>query len=170
MRNRFSPLLPAVLGVFGILPTLLPTPSQACSVKRIRSAAEITADAEQIVRVEAVKQLPAAADRARNEVMFKVLEVLKGRLPDGSTTLTLPGQTNQYDGPNDAKPPYDFVRPGGRHGNCHAGDYKLGRQFLLFLKSGTTSWTPLSATNEEVSGADDPWVLWVRQRLGGGKK
>jgi hypothetical protein len=79
--------------------------------------------------------------------------------------VTVYGQTARYDGPNDGTAPYDFVRRGGRHGNCFASDYKSGGQFLLFLRGGTVHWSPLAATNEEVSGPKDPWVVWLKDRL-----
>src|SRR6185295_11475504 len=87
-------------------------PAQACSVNHINSAAEITAKAEQIVRVQVVKATPPKpGETLSGQVIFKVLEVLKGRLE--SDSITLSGQIDKYDGPNDKKPPYDFVRPGG---------------------------------------------------------
>ena len=92
-----------------------------------------------------------------------VVEVVKGEFK--SKTVIVHGQTVRYDGPNDGTVPYDFVRPGGRHGNCYASDYKAGGQFLLFLRGGDVHWSPLAPTNEEVSGPKDPWVVWVRDRL-----
>jgi len=37
---------------------------------------------------------------------------------------------------------------------------------VLEVLKGTPYWTPLSPTNEEVSGLDDPWVVWVKRQLG----
>ena len=96
-------------------------------------------------------------------IKMSVIEVVKGEFK--AKTVTVDGQTAQYDGGNDGPVPYDFVRKGGRHGNCHAFDYKAGGQFLLLLKSGKVNWAALAATNEEVSGSKDPWVVWVKDRL-----
>jgi hypothetical protein len=131
-------------------------------------AAAIVEQAEVIVRVEATSFEPQghwSKDIRYGLIHFKVKEVLKGELK--KDTVALEGTIDIYDGPNDRPPPYDLVRPGGRRGSCHAEDYKLGTEFLLFLKSSTVYWAPLSATNEEVSGPNDPWVWWVKGYLAG---
>jgi hypothetical protein len=158
-----------LIGAVLLLAAARPAPAPACSVNHIDTAEQITAKAEQIVRAQVIAATPGPRERPwSGQVTFKVLEVLKGGSP--GATLTLAGQTARYDGPNDQKPPYHFVRPGGRHGNCSALDYRMGGQFLLFLKDGSPYWSALAATNEEVTGEDDPWVRWVRQRLSGEKR
>lgn len=135
--------------------------AQACSVDHVASAAEIVEGADAIVRAKAISS--QGGDRYRGVVKFEIREVLKGQLE--ASVLALPGSTDHYDGRNDAPPPYKFVREGGRHGDCFAYDYKLGTEFLLFLKKGSPHWAPLAAVNEEVSGPDDPWVWWVKGYL-----
>jgi hypothetical protein len=29
----------------------------------------------------------------------------------------------------------------------------------------TPYWAPMAANNEQIRGADDPWVVWVRHQL-----
>ena len=132
-----------------------------CSVSHVQSAAEVTRAADTIVLAEVLSY--AKKNKYGGEVTFGVLEVLKGSV--ATKQLVLDGQTDAYDGANDQPPPYNFVRRGGRHGNCFANDYKLGGKFLLFLSKGSATWSPLAATNEEVSGPADPWVWWVKGYL-----
>ncbi len=71
--------------------------------------------------------------------------------------------------------PYDFIRPGGRHGNCVALEYRQGAEYLLLLKRSsnqaalpdtlTPYWAALAPTNEQVFGPADPWVAWVRKTV-----
>jgi hypothetical protein len=123
----------------------------------------------------------------KDVVEFVVDETLKGSAPSGP--LLLPGTISDWDDFNDGPVPYTFVRPGGRGGNCFATSYRQGGSFLLLfqsLRNGqktpweqlsgqspsdssrhdlTTSWAALAPTNEQVHGLDDPWIVWVRQRL-----
>jgi hypothetical protein len=137
----------------------------ACEVERIASPAEITRAAESIVRVRAKRHVPSADPRKFDpgRVEMVVLEILKGSLQ--GEELELPGYVEDYGGPNDEESPYRRVRPGGRRGDCYASDYRLGREYLLFLKGGSPRWSPLAATNEEVSGSTDPWVVWAREEI-----
>ena len=131
----------------------------ACSVPHVATAAEITAAADVILLV----RVPDVTITNISSIEMIVVEVVKGEFK--SKTVIVHGQTVRYDGPNDGTVPYDFVRPGGLHGDCYASDYKAGGQFLLFLRGGDVHWSPLAATNEEVSGPKDHWVVWVRDRL-----
>ncbi len=90
--------------------------------------------------------------------------------------LEISGVLSEQDDPNDRPAPYDFVRRSGRRGNCFALDYRRGAEYLLFLTRGfrpssarrddfTPYWAPLAATNEQLFGTDDPWVIWVRKSL-----
>jgi hypothetical protein len=97
-------------------------------------------------------------------VHFHVLEVVRG---DARTDLTLPGYLTDKDDFNDHPSPYNFLRPGGRHGSCFANTYRLGAQFLLLVKkqqSGelTVNWYALGPVNEQLHSTNDPWLLWVR--------
>ena len=71
---------------------------------------------------------------------------------------------------NNLPVPYVMVRPSGRAGACFARSYQRDGEYLLFLKKVNGKLTPLlglalGATNEQITGADDPWVAWVRQQL-----
>jgi hypothetical protein len=96
-----------------------------------------------------------------------VVEVLKGRTP--SQELILEGYLSDRDDFNDRPVPYDFVRPEGRHGDCFASSYRGGAEHLLLLRifkgEARARWGPLAPTNEQVTGADDPWVNWVRAEV-----
>ena len=144
-----SALVVAVFGSNGI----------ACSPEGVESAAEITDRAEVILLVK----VPDEKIERVSPISMTVLEVLKGDFK--ASAVVVDGETARYEGANDLPAPYDFVRPGGRSGDCFADDYKPGGQFLLFLRHGTVHWSPLAATNEEVSGPSDPWVTWVKERL-----
>jgi hypothetical protein len=154
-------LLPWLSGATIIITlTMLSAPVGACTADRRQTRPEyITAKAERILRAEVIRYDPGGSERNGN-VTFKVLEILKGDF--AASFITLPGQTEYYEGKNDQEPPYRIVRPGGRHGNCFASDYKMGGQFLLFLADRSVEWAPLAAVNEEISNEDDPWVWWVK--------
>jgi hypothetical protein len=153
--------LTATLGLMGLLGG---AEARACKVSHVATAAEITQDADVILLV----QVPARKIRQVSPITMTVLAVLKGDFR--SKTVIVPGQTARYYGPNDRTVPYDWVRPGGKLGQCFAEDYKPGGQFLLFLRKGEVQWSPLAATNEEVSGPTDPWVIWVKKRVKGTDK
>jgi hypothetical protein len=106
------------------------------------------------------------------QVVFKVLRVLKGSLASDAT-ITLTGHLESSDDWNDRPVPYDFVRRGGRQGNCYAFGYRQDGEYLLFLNPGSTPgetawiahWAALSPTNEQLRGPDDPWLKWVVQQI-----
>ena len=128
----------------------------ACSPRSIDTPQQLVQGATGIYHVRATSALAGA------HLRFKVLSVLKG---SPKSFLRLPGSFVIEGDPNDHPAPYNFVRPGGRHGNCFATTYKQGQDYLLFLKDGTPYWSPLAPTNEQLSGASDPWLLWVEAQL-----
>jgi hypothetical protein len=97
-------------------------------------------------------------------VSFRVEEVLRGELPSGR--LTVAGELAERDDYNPRTVPYTIVRPGGQHGDCFARSYRVGAEYLLLLRDGPAGlapyWQPLAPLNEQVRGATDPWVEWVR--------
>lgn len=166
---------------FALSLAALPNPGYACSVERIPDAAELVRRAEVIVRIRA-EGLSTNANRAEllpagtTQVRFVVLEVIKGTL--SRKTIEVSGSLSEQDDRNDRPVPYDFVRRSGRHGNCFALEYRQGAEYVLMLAEGshpaygrvgdlTPYWAPLAATNEQVSGPDDPWVAWVRKATSG---
>jgi hypothetical protein len=150
--------------VLGLVSFFTAGAALACSVDRIAEPRELVRDAQAIllVRVVSWKEDPALKTSVGGAVTFEVQEVLKGRFAEKA--LVLPGHL-KYRGANDEKVPYHFIRPGGRLGMCVAWDYKSDGQFLLFMEKGNLLGRPLAPVNEEVSGPDDPWVLWVRRQL-----
>lgn len=145
----------------------------ACTVLEVAKPEQAVRQAEVIVRVRAAGySVPPGEredDRGLGIVTFDVLEVLRGKGVPRS--LELPGILTSFDDFNDREIPYDFVRPGGRHGNCWAYEYRHGAEFLLLLDrkdDGTyaVDWLPLAPINEQLRGPDDPWLWWVRGAVG----
>jgi hypothetical protein len=159
----------------------LAAPAWPCSVARpLPSAASLVRNAEVIVRVraEGLSLTPGVTDNfdsSGTQVRFAVLELLKGRL--STATIAFNGSLTDRDDRNDRPVPYDFIRPGGRGGNCFALEYRAGAEYLLFLRHAehpsfaqakelTPYWAPLSPTNEQLfGGASDDWFVWVSQAL-----
>ncbi len=124
----------------------------------------MTESSDTIVLVRTVGSKPGTGSEM-GTVDFNVSKVLKGQLK--KQTLSVKGRIADYSPRMKALPPYeglDCSRAAGC-GGCHAYDYKLGHSYLMFLRSGDPYWAPLVATNEEVTGGNDSWVLWVTQKL-----
>src|SRR5262249_53513429 len=135
---------------------------------------DILLKADAVVRASAVEYVKAPVGDIRElnvpsgvSIRFKVNEVVKGQ--DFPQELVINGYLTEFDDFNDRPVPYDFVRPGGRHGNCTAYEYKRGAEFLLFLKKSegklSPYWDALSPTNEQLHSKTDPWISWVKERL-----
>lgn len=151
--------------------TMFAAPARACQVTKIVTPDDLVRDADSIYRARAEQPIaPVSAAQSSNPLLpsgklrFEVLQVLKGVRPSG-LSIEVKGDIDNTSDPSDRPVPYDFVRPGGRHGNCIAGGYKIGQEYLLFLKGGSPYWSALMPTNEQVSGNRDPWVKWVESRL-----
>ena len=143
--------------------------SLACSPRKISTPQELVSGADGIYHVRASNEIPGPPSSSRMprpqpsaQVTFRVLSILKGTR---RTMLLLPANFAPEADPNDGPVPYDFVRPGGRWGNCYAVTFKQGQEYLLFLKGGTPYWSPLAPTTEQVIGTTDPWLIWVRREL-----
>jgi hypothetical protein len=168
------PLL--VFAMVGLAP-----PAWPCSVAGpLPSAERLLGDAEVIARVRAeglssTPGRPGVMAESPTQVRFAILELLKGRL--SFSTIEFNGSLTDRDDRNDRPVPYDFIRPGGRGGNCFALTYRAGAEYLLLLRRGehpayaqpnelTPYWALLSPTNEQLfDGASDVWLVWVTQEL-----
>jgi len=155
-------------------------PAWPCSVASpLPSAQDLVSRAEVIVRAraEGIAESPgrdATLAGSATQVRFAVLDVLKGRLP--ARTIEFNGVLGGRDDRNDRPVPYDFIRPGGRRGNCFALEYRSGAEYLLLLARAkhrayaqpndlTPYWSPLGPTNEQLfGGMSDLWFSWVAQR------
>ena len=163
---------------------LVAAPCLPCSVVGpLPSAQELVNRAEVIVRarVEGLSDEPGRGGTlagSPSQVRFTVLVVLKGSL--SHSVLEFNGHLDDRDDPNDRVVPYDFVRPGGRHGNCFALGYRQGAEYLLLLTRAdhqayaqanqlTPYWSPLRPTNEQLFGVADPWERWVVQQIAAGE-
>lgn len=157
-------------------------PAFPCSVAGPLRTPQVLVERAALVvhaRVEGVADVAGASESAEAEsptrVRFRVLRILKGSF-DGDE-LSFDGQVVAEDDWNDRPVPYDFVRPGGRRGNCFARDYKQGAEYLLLLDevgtetAGSSGWSPywaaLGPTNEQIAGSGDPWLAWVARQIEG---
>lgn len=155
-------LLSIVAGVLLALGT--PFAVAACTAF-LRPVETIIRESEVVVRTDVVGAEPGYRGEP-GHVTLRVLDVLKG--PLAGVFITVPGRLADYRAPAGRHPPYaeiDCERRAPGCGSCFALTYKASGQYLLLLKGGTPYWAPLSPTNEEVSGPDDPWVTWVRRQL-----
>ena len=166
-------LLSAILLAFA-------APAWPCSVIGPLPPASVLVDrAEVIARVRAeglsdIPGRPGTMAGSKTQVWFTVREVLKGRLP--SSTIEFNGTLDDRDDQNGRPVPYDHVRPSGS-GSCFALTYRIGSEYLLFLRRGehpsfaqpddlTPYWAALGPTNEQLfGGTADPWLVWVSRQL-----
>lgn len=172
---RFIRLLLMVWMVAGFATTAWP-----CSVMGLPPAKTLIGYAEVIVRARAealssTPGRPGVMAESPTQVRFAVLEILKGALP--AATIEFNGSLGNRDDRNDRPVPYEFIRPGGRSGNCFALEYRQGAEYLLLLRRTrhpsnaqpddlTPYWSALSPTNEQLfGGARDAWFVWVSQQL-----
>ena len=135
----------------------------------------IVAEAQVIVRATVLGEVPpspVAGDGQRPQVVLAVDEVLRGAgVPD---TLRFIG--NIHD--EDAVPPEYVAEIPHRSylrrlsgGSCMAMTYRQGGEYLLLLQRSEFRgvldpyWVLLAPTNNEIWGADDPWVRWVRLEI-----
>lgn len=123
-----------------------------------------------IVRARAVGYLPGqplGKEIGYDWIRFEVLEVLRG--PDALDQLIIPGALAEESDFNLGEVPYRMLRPAGQSGDCFAKLYQRGGEFVLLLRERdgllTPYWSPLWPTNEQIRGADDPWLAWVRANL-----
>jgi hypothetical protein len=144
-----------------------------CSIGGKISNLQMVDAAEAIVRATAVEYASPPSDpkiwttgTPDSKIRFKVVEVIRGPV---ISNLILPGYLVDRDDFNDQRPPYTFVRPGGRAGSCFANSYRSNGQFLLFVKKTktgelTVNWYALAPVNEQLHSDNDPWLLWVREQ------
>jgi hypothetical protein len=157
------------LAIAALASLLTPATGWPCSGGYLGTPATLVDGADVIVRAVAIGG-PEGRPAPQGTVQFLVQERLKG---EAGPELRLTGLLTAGDDFNDRDVPYDFVRRGGRHGDCFATGYKNGGTFLLFLKRDrkgqlSTQWAALKPVNEQLRGDDDPWLLWVRDRVSRG--
>ncbi len=135
-------------------------------------AARLIAGATAIVRARVIE----TGDRAKSNVRLETLEVLKA--PASVTfpaSLTVHGVIVANDDYNPGSVPYAQVRRAGLRGTCVAEEYRAGAEYLLLLthtsqNEWTPYWAPLMPTNEQIQGSDDPWMIWVRERISAARR
>lgn len=139
------------------------------SIERIR---EVVDSAHVIVLAEAVAPDQVPITRGDSTVWwpgvrFEILHTLRGHAPEDLVLLGFPAGSDDY---NPEPVPYRIVRRSGQRGNCYAWEYKVGARYLLLLRYRrgvlTAQWWPLAPLNEQVRDDADPWLQWVRQRVG----
>jgi hypothetical protein len=162
-----------ILIFLGTLMSAVPSArAGACSVAELRRSpgytyrperiAQFVDSSEVIVRAMAVGvdssgQWPA--------ITFTPIEWIRGGPSAGP--LRAAGTLVDRDDFNPQSVPYTMVRLAGQHGDCFAREYRRGAEYLLLLRhlpqqKLTPYWVPLAPLNEQVKGADDAWVTWVR--------
>jgi len=127
-------------------------------------------DATLVVRARVLSRDTGVVRITRQQVQFRIEEVLKSNATPIPTAIALDGYTADRDDFNKGPVPYDYVRPSGLMGSCFADQYRPGADYLLLLvesKPGvfTTHWAPLLPVNEQLHGTDDPWLAWVRAHV-----
>ncbi|HEX8693848.1 MAG TPA: hypothetical protein VF746_15610 [Longimicrobium sp.] len=144
------------------------------SVARTR---RIVNDAEVVVRAVAVgSATPGRRLKAwdYDTLAFEVREVLKGE--NVSDTIYFGGVVTEHDDFQEGPVPYLSHRTLHAAGDCINAYYRIGAEYLLLLgrvpgnrrlRGLTPYWTLLAPTNEQLRGPDDPWLLWVREQVGG---
>ena len=143
-----------------------------------RRTRDIVLRAEVVVRATANGRAPAPPGSPRPDghyVSFAVREVIKGTPP--ADTLVFMGGLDDRDSfrePGEDAVPYEMFHRWYGGGDCIAGTYRPGAEYLLLLgrRGGEREldpyWAVLAPTNEQIRGPDDPWVRWVRKTLVGG--
>jgi hypothetical protein len=130
----------------------------------------VAAYAQVIVRARADSSAPHAGPRGpgpQSLVYLTVIEVIDSGGLALPAPLTLVGQLTDKSDFNSEAVPYRWTRHDGLTGACFAYTYQRGGEYLLLLRGTTPEsltpyWAPLAPTNEQVRGATDPWVEWVR--------
>jgi hypothetical protein len=131
---------------------------------RIERVGDIVDSADVVLHTRAV-----AADSRARAVTFRPIEWLRGEAT--AAPIVLPGSAVAVDDFNARPVPYQTVRSAGQRGDCFAQEYRPGADYLLLLRREagglTVQWWPLAPLNEQLRGARDPWLAWVRERLRG---
>src|SRR5688572_5770952 len=165
-----------LLSTLSALAILMAPGRSVCSVVELRGSGAYRAERiEQFVdRASFIVRARVLADSPRDSVMvrgfaihllrFEVIERI--RAPDSLTHVDLPGTLVANDDFNGGPVPYSIVRSAGQRGDCDAREYRAGGEYLFLLRPGplglTPHWKPLAPFNEQLRGADDPWLVWVR--------
>jgi len=97
----------------------------------------------------------------RGVIRFRVQEVIKGKFK--GDVVELEGHLAHDDDYNESAVPYHAARKS-------PDDYAAHGEYLLMLRESgreyNVSWAAPSASNEQIHGANDPWVRWVTHQVG----
>lgn len=138
----------------------------------IESLQRTVSVADAIVRVRADAPADSLPERRifgpRSRIRFDVLEVLRGDSVPAS--LTIVGRTVKHDEFNSGRVPYIEPRRSALSGACFSYNYRIGAEYALLLARQddgalTPYWAALQPVNEQVQGADDPWIIWLRAEV-----
>jgi hypothetical protein len=153
------------------LPCTVGGPPISFSIARTQN---IVGESRVIARATALGEVAPPAEDPRQDatfVAFSVDEVLRGRgVPD---TLRLYGVIREDDAwPQEEEteiPHRSYLRRSG--GTCMAFTYQTGGEYLLLLNPSEHGvrldpyWMLLAPTNNQIHGADDWWLQWVRLEI-----
>ena len=93
---------------------------------------------------------PAVPEAPVGTVRFHIDEIIKGKWT--SETIDVAGRVVQDDDFNGDNVPYGHARKA-------PDDYVSGREYLLILRGGEPT------SSEQIHGANDAWVKWIRARV-----
>jgi hypothetical protein len=136
---------------------------------------ETVVGADAIVRATVLgyKVTPDASDSKEERRLYPISIEVKEMVKSMAKVenIEILGYLVSKDDYNDAPIPYEFVRPSGRYGSCYAFQYKVGADYLLFLKKTKEVYQlypdPLAPINEQLHSDTDPWLVWVKGVLAG---
>lgn len=145
-----------------------PAPSSAmCSITGLPDSGFSPAmNTAVVARAAVIVRASALRDEPGQVIVFRPIEWIRG---DSSIKeVRILGQFVDVDDFNRLPVPYAWLRSAGQRGDCFAREYRRGAEYLLLLLKTTagftSTWAHLAPVNEQVKGADDAWVVWVRAK------
>jgi hypothetical protein len=152
----------SIFALLFMLSSLFTHEGFACSVEHIEPVSVLLKESDHIVRAKVVSW---RRGKERGMVTFVVSEVLKGS--EQIENLEIEGRLTEYSSALSRPVPryqHDCGRAMGC-GSCYAYDYRVGEEYLLFLRRGDPYWAPVAPVNEQISGTTDIWYVWVKEEL-----
>ena len=121
-----------ILGVAFLVMLTGSLPAGACHARIMNEPDVVCRTADVIVTAVAIDYADGLPDKAETaDIAFEIREVIKGH--PSREYLYVDGTLTNKDDFNDAKVPYDVVRPSGLGGSYYTRDYKKGALFLFCM-------------------------------------
>ena len=147
--------------IFGIISIK----SFACTPVYRLTLEETIEKSEAIIVATVVDFVENKSNSKDSSILFEVDEILKGKMKDNY--IKIKGKIVSHSLSNKNKIPYKRGRRRSSNGECLAIDYDYGSSYLLMIKDGTPHWSAFNATNEKITGGNDPWLMWIKGFLAG---